>query len=321
MRLYAAPMEGLTNITWRQVHARLFSGVDAYFTPFLSPNQNLEFSNKELREIDPAANDGISVIPQLLTNNAAHFLWAVGELRHMGYTRVDLNLGCPSGTVMAKRKGAGFLTDPVALNGFLGEIFANADIKISIKTRLGRCDMAEWESLLAIYVRYPLVELTVHPRLAVDGYNGHPRMEGYAAAVDAMPFPVCYNGDLSTVDDASRVIAAYPSTDALMLGRGLTGDPALVRQLKGGAPLNEAELRGYIEELYAAYRTYYPDQRAAIGRMKEHWLHLKKHFADSDRFYRRICKADSAPEYEAAAAVLWRDCAFMPLENGWEAAE
>ena len=321
MRIYAAPMEGLTNITWRQVHARLFPGVDAYFTPFLSPNQNLEFSNKELREIDHAANAGIPVIPQLLTNNASHFLWAAGELRRMGYTRVDLNLGCPSGTVMAKHKGAGFLTDPVVLNAFLGEIFANADMEISIKTRLGRYDTAEWEPLLAVYARYPLKELTVHPRLAVDGYGGHPRMAGYEKALAAMPFPVCYNGDICTVDDAASLNAAYPATAALMLGRGLTGDPALSRQLKDGAPLTEAELREYVETLYAAYRGYYPDQRAAIGRMKEHWLHLKKHFADCDRHYRRLCKAATGLEYEAAAAALWRECAYGPLPNGWEAAK
>lgn len=317
LRIYAAPMEGLTTILWRQVHHRLLGGVDAYFTPFISPNSNLAFSPKEWREIDPRANADVPTIPQLLTNNADHFLWASGKLRELGYNRVDFNLGCPSGTVTAKRKGAGFLTDLPALERFLGKIYANADNAVSIKTRLGKADMTTWELLLAMYCRFPVAELTVHPRLASDGYKGEPLPNAFAQALARCPFPVCYNGNIYTAYDAKRLKQRFPTASAWMLGRGLMADPALARQLRGGAPLTAEELRHYTEELYAAYRRYYDKGEPAVGRMKEQWFYISRHFADAARPLRRIQKADTPPEYEGAVAAFWRDCTFVPTENGF----
>ena len=109
MQYYAAPMEGLTGYLWRQVHAALFGPADKYFTPFLSPNATRTFQRKELDEIDPAHNAGLYVVPQLLTNRGDHFVWAARELQARGYGEVNFNLGCPSGTVTAKRKGSGLL--------------------------------------------------------------------------------------------------------------------------------------------------------------------------------------------------------------------
>jgi tRNA-dihydrouridine synthase len=291
--------------------------VDLYFTPFLSPNANLAFSPKEWREIDPRANEHIPTVPQLLTNNADHFLWASGKLRELGYARVDFNLGCPSGTVTAKRKGAGFLIDLPALECFLGKVYANADNAVSIKTRLGKTELATWEPLLAMYGRFPVAELTVHPRLASDGYKGEPRLEAMGDVWARCPFPVCYNGNIYTVEDAARLQQRFSQMTTVMLGRGLMANPALARELRGGAPLTAAELRDYTEELYAAYRRYYEKGEPAVGRMKEQWFYISRHFADAARPLRRIQKADTPPEYEGAVAAFWRDCTFVAAENGF----
>ena len=107
-----APMEGITDWRYRRAHSRAFSGVDRYYMPFLSPSQGHAFTRREKEEIDPAHNAGVRVVPQLLTRRAEDFLWAAGELAARGYREVNLNLGCPSGTVTAKGKGAGFLARP-----------------------------------------------------------------------------------------------------------------------------------------------------------------------------------------------------------------
>ena len=78
---------------------------------------------------------------------------------------MNLNLGCPSGTVTAKGKGAGFLGEPEKLDRFLDEIFANTGMEISIKTRVGTDYEEDWERLLEIYSKYPIKELIIHPRL------------------------------------------------------------------------------------------------------------------------------------------------------------
>ena len=163
-----APLEGLTGYIYRNTHAAYFSPADEYFTPFLSPNQNRRFTSREKNDVLPEHNEGLHVVPQLLTNQSEHFLWAAGELAAMGYDEVNLNLGCPSGTVVAKKKGSGFLTELEALDRFLDEVCTKAPCAVSVKTRLGRYSPDEFPALLEIFNRYPLKRLIIHPRVQTD---------------------------------------------------------------------------------------------------------------------------------------------------------
>ena len=118
-------MEGLTGYTFRNVHHRLYDGVSEYFTPFIAIRQTRKWKTREIKDIDPINNQGVTVVPQLLTNNADDFIWAARNLAGMGYAEVNLNLGCPSATVVTKHKGAGFLEDPGALDMFFENIRSN----------------------------------------------------------------------------------------------------------------------------------------------------------------------------------------------------
>ena len=178
MRCFFAPMEGITGALFRRTHRRFFPGVDRYFMPFLSPSQHHVFTRRELRDILPEQDGDLDAVPQLLTRSGADFLWAAGELARMGYREVNLNLGCPSGTVTAKGKGSGFLAHPDKLRAFLDEVFEKTPITVSIKTRLGMDDPEEFGPLLELYRQYPIGELTVHPRVRADLYRRPVRM-GY----------------------------------------------------------------------------------------------------------------------------------------------
>lgn len=136
--LAAAPMEGLTTAVFRRLHHQYFGGTDLYYIPFITPTVEPKFTDRHLKELSPEVNAGIPVVPQLLSNRSADFIWAAKALQDLGYKEVNLNLGCPSGTVVAKGKGSGFLRDLYALERFLDEIFsAGITVPISIKTRLG----------------------------------------------------------------------------------------------------------------------------------------------------------------------------------------
>ena len=112
MEFYFAPMEGITGYIYRNAHQKFFPGMDKYFTPFLSPNENRALNPKEKKDILREHNIDLYVTPQILTNRADFFLRAARELKEeYGYEEVNLNLGCPSGTVVSKGKGAGFLGD------------------------------------------------------------------------------------------------------------------------------------------------------------------------------------------------------------------
>ena len=81
------------------------------------------------------------------------------KMMDFGYREVNLNLGCPSGTVVAKGKGSGFLSFPEKLDAFLDEIYsglADTGLDISVKTRIGRYEQDEFYELLDIYNKYPI---------------------------------------------------------------------------------------------------------------------------------------------------------------------
>ena len=304
MRYYFAPMEGLTDTIFRELHHKYFPGIDLYFMPFFSPTVHRALSRKEQRDLPPAGE--VPAVPQLLTKNPEDFLWAANLCRDLGYRRVDLNLGCPSGTVVAKGKGSGMLADLGALNGFLQEIFEKCPIPISVKTRLGLSDLQEFPEILEIYNRYPIQELTVHPRLRVDFYKHPVRMEGFQYALEHSKNPVCYNGNLNSLREIEAFQHAYPQVEAVMLGRGLIGDPGML------SSYDPAHLEAFYSELLDAYTEAFGSARNAMFRLKENWRYLLTHFDGSEKLGKRLRKATDVREYREITAEIFR---VLPLRD------
>ena len=313
MRIDAAPLQGITTYIYRRTHAELFGGVDRYFMPFLSPAAEHIITDRELRDIAPEHNRGVEAVPQVMTRKAEDFLWAAGELAAMGYREINLNLGCPSGTVTAKGKGAGFLTDPAGLDAFFAEVFRQgmpAGTTLTVKTRLGMKSEAEFPALLEIYNRYPLAELIVHPRVCDDFYKRPVRREAFATALPDCRLPVCYNGDLVTVADMERLCAEFPTVNAVMLGRGLIADPALARKIRGGAPAEREELERFTQRLYREYQAAYGGRGQAAQRMKELWFYLIHLFDGGEKYAKKMRRVSHPEEYELLEAGIYRDLAL-----------
>ena len=308
MNYYAAPMEGLTDHIWRQAHQRWFGAPEApvrYYAPFLSPPENRVLIKKKMAELEPAANPGVQVIPQLLAKDGELAAWMIGELRRMGYTEVNLNFGCPSGTVTAKGKGSGMLRDPQKLDAFLDAVFSQAGGPVSVKTRLGVAQAEEFGEILDVYNKYPLCELTIHPRVMKQLYRGQADREAFAACLPACTVPVCYNGDVTTVDDLRALEAAFPGLSGIMVGRGLIADPALLRKAVGGPAASREELRGYHDELYHGYTEAFGMASCAVSRMKAHWFYLIHLFDGADALEKPLRKAREGWEYETVVNQIF----------------
>ena len=315
-RIDCAPMEGVTRGLFRQVHRAQFSGVDTYFTPFLAPSADGMFSEKELREVRPQVNGDAPTVPQLLTARPEHFLWAAKLMGELGYTQVDLNLGCPSGTVVAKHKGSGMLADPEGLDRFLEAVFTGLqgeNLQVSVKTRIGLEDKNNWPALVAMFDRYPICQLTIHPRLRRQFYKGRPDLEAFALGFDRVKLPVCYNGDIFTPEDARRIKARFPGLERIMVGRGLVANPALAREIRGGAPLTGAELRQFHDSLLEGYCACIQGEVNILHKMKELWNYWACLFPQDKKGIKALRKSRTLTEYRACArAVLHAE----PLKNG-----
>ena len=308
MNYYTAPMEGLTDRIWRQAHQRWFGAPGAparYYAPFISPPENRVLIKKKMAELDPAANPGAPVIPQLLAKDGALAAWMIGELRKMGYTEVNLNFGCPSGTVTAKGKGAGMLRDPAKLEAFLDEFFSRTEGPVSVKTRLGVTSPEEFEAILDLYDRYPICELTIHPRVMRQLYRGQADRAAFAASLPGCRMPVCYNGDVTTAADLHTLEAQYPQLSGIMVGRGIIADPALFREARGGAPAAREELRGYLDDLYHGYSELFGSAGCAVSRMKGHWFYLIHKFEGAEKLEKQLRKAREPWEYEVVVNQIF----------------
>ena len=311
MQFYLAPMEGLTGYVYRNAYHKYFPAADRYFTPFIT---NKKMSSRERNDILPEHNEGMTVIPQILTNQAEDFLSLTKELREYGYDTVNLNLGCPSGTVVAKRRGSGLLAWPNTLDAFLDEIFSSCDCRISIKTRLGTTDTDEWEDLLTVYDKYPLEELIIHPRIQKDFYKYTPRMECYRTAYETSRCSLCYNGDIFSPDDFQNLCREFPDTEKVMLGRGVLQNPWLIGMLRSADPAGgEASapdkelLHAFCEDLCAGYARVISGDKNVLFKLKALWIYLGMSFTNPQKYLKKIKKANRLAEYEEAVDALFRE--------------
>ena len=298
MKLYLAPLEGITGWIFRRALHECFGGFDKYFVPFIRPNQMGHFSAREKKDILPDHNEGMYTVPQILTNRPEDFIRTAAKLKEYGYGEINLNLGCPSKTVVTKGRGAGFLAYPDRLDDFLYEVFEKCEIRISIKTRLGMEAPEEFHHLLEIYNKYPLEELIIHPRVQKDFYRNTPNIGVFTEARAKSRNPVCYNGDIFTAEDYDCFTKMQPDVDCIMTGRGVLTDPALGREIRGGAKADAAELRRFHDLLYAGYCEEMSGDRTILYKMKELWTYLAPVFTNYKKYAKKIKKAEKCAVYE-----------------------
>lgn len=315
MKYYLAPMEGITTYIYRNAYNHYFGGIDKYFTPFIASKK---MNRRELNEILPEHNEGIDVVPQILTNRADEFLQITNKIAEYGYQTVNLNLGCPSGTVTARKRGAGFLSVPVELDNFLYEIFDKSPLKISIKTRIGIASIEEWDRILEIYKKYPIEELIIHPRLQKELYKFTPHKEAYLTAVNELgdTIPLCYNGDITSQESYDKLKNTVGKINCVMIGRGILRNPALISELKHSEAkesdsaklFTKENLRAFHDEIFAGYAAGMAGETPTLFKMKDLWTYLSESFTESDKHLKKIRKAGGYSEYKIAVNNLFREC-------------
>lgn len=325
LKLYTAPLEGITGWAFRRIHHELFGGADKYYMPFMAPHQNGNLKNKEKADTDPVKNAGVPAVPQVLTNEAENFIFTARYVKNLGYNEINLNLGCPSPTVTTKHKGAGFLGYPEELDRFFDTVFSALDgeIAISVKSRIGLDSTEEAAAIYPIYEKYPIAELTIHPRTRRELYKGIPHRDVFEALAGKSRHQIVYNGNIYTkamINDFENKKRAAEglsqNVTAVMCGRGLLRNPALFREYKGGAPLSLEELKAFHDRLYGTYTELMSGAAPIIGHMKELWIYWETMMtADCRKKVKVIRKARNAVDYEAAVRAVFADCELIGTQE------
>lgn len=323
MKYYLAPLEGITTYIYRRAYHQHFTAMDKYFTPFLVPHTKKGFSTKEKNDVMPEHSPGMNLVPQIMSNQAESFLHTVEKLKVYGYEEVNLNLGCPSKTVVSKGRGSGFLADPDGLDRFLDEIFKKCDVKISIKTRIGKDDPEEFVRLLDIYNQYPVEELIIHPRVQKDFYKNQPDLDVFRDAVEGSKMPLCYNGDIFTPESHDEMRREFPQVDTFMLGRGILMNPALLDIICMGkkTEMEKAEtsrkmqsadrykkkIHAFLEQIKCDYLEVGMGEKNTLFKLKELWAYMGQNAPEAKKALKRIRKSQSMADYDSASREALED--------------
>ncbi len=304
MNIYFAPLEGITTAVYRNTHAEYFGGVDAYYAPFITPSDHERISRKGLYDVLPERNLNQRLKVQVLTNQAQSFLKFAQKVKLTGYDEVNINIGCPFERVVRKGRGAGFLQEPEALNAFFEEIFAACDMKITVKTRIGFANGNEMERLLEIFNRYPIAQLTIHPRTRNDFYKNVPDMKVFEKVYHESLNPVCYNGDVLLVEDYHRIVTTYPALEGVMIGRGAVQNPAIFREIKGGMAVQTKELYDFSKKLVTNYYEELQSETFTLHKLKEVWTYMLQLFPEEKKTAKAIKKANTLADFMTAIRYL-----------------
>ena len=302
-----APLEGLTGYLYRRIHRRHYPGVRRYFTPFLAVTEGRPLYTRDAREVLPEHTDGVPTVPQVLCSRGGDLAWACRLLADLGYEEVNLNLGCPSATVVSRGRGAGMLRDPEALDRLLEIAFSAlpSGMRLSVKTRLGLAQAEEFDRLLPVFNRYPLSGLILHPRVREDYYKGTPDRAAFLRALPKSLAEMTYNGDLFCRADIEGLQREAPGLKSAMLGRGLLADPGMLCPALSD---RRTTLRAFHDELLEGYCGMLSGEANVFYRMKELWAYLGFSFEGAKKPLKRMMKARRLSDYRASVDELFETC-------------
>ena len=310
--LSLAPLQGITDVVYRNVFKKHFCGIDKYYTPFFTGIQKDNSKSLRGEEISPEFNDVNTVVPQILSNSAEEIIRFAKQCKSMGYPEFNLNMGCPFPRVANKIRGCGLMADPQRTINMLTDVFESIDgIKFSIKCRLGYYDNEEIYAFIDTFNSLPFSEIIIHPRIGKQMYTGEASLENFVKLILLINKPLVYNGDIFTADRYDTVLSALSVLSVLsphiMLGRGLLTNPFLAEQIKNidNQQDKKQRLHSFVVDLYVGRLRHAGGSPKIIGSMKELWKYMMNLFDDPQNVWRKVKKVNHLDEYETAIELIF----------------
>lgn len=307
--LSMAPFQGITDSCFRNVFERHFGGIDKYYTPFFSGIHTSNSRNLRNNEISPEHNDTKKVVPQILSNDSSEIVRFAMQCKEFGYKEINLNLGCPFPRVANKKRGSGLLPHPDMIGNMLAGYFAQTDMGLSIKCRLGSADKTEIKELIDVFNRFPITELIIHPRIGKQLYKGEADYMYFSELIPSVHCKLTYNGDIFTAAKFAELKDLFKTVNSFMLGRGLLSNPFLAEEIAGtgNSEPKKERLHDFMNDLYSERVRQTNGNLTVLGRMKELWSYTMLMFDNPQDVWRRIRKQNSFEGYEEAVSEIFEN--------------
>jgi tRNA-dihydrouridine synthase B len=299
--IYSSPLQGFTDFRFRNAFQKYFGGIDQYIAPFIRLGRNLEIKPGNIRDLLPANNSSLNLIPQIITKDAGEFLFVAKYVQNLGYDELNWNLGCPYPMVAKRGMGSGLLSTPEKIDEILSMVFDETDIRVSVKMRLGYENPKEIFHVLPVLEKYKLANITIHPRIGKQMYKGEVDLKTFEECLALSSHTIIYNGDITSVQSFRELKERFPAINNWMIGRGLIADPFLPAMIKADNPAypeNRSEVfRSFHDALFSSYEEALSGQKHLMMKMYPFWEYFIQSFPNSPKGLKKIKKSKSIIEY------------------------
>ncbi len=323
MELTLAPFQGVTHKIYRNAFGRHFPGMDRAFAPFISGVNPQKINLSKFRDVLPADENTIPLVPQFVSINASEIVEIAAVLSSYGYSHINWNMGCPFSRLANKMRGCGILPYPNKIREMMDQIFSRTETDISVKTRLGYRSPDELFKVMEVFNDYPIKEIIIHPRTGIQRYKGATRRDLFEQLIGLAKAPVTYNGDIFHHSKYTQLQKQFPGIRSWMLGRGALINPFLssqIKQLSLSDNHKREAVKAFHQELFEAIHQKTSNKNKLLGQMKAVWYYMSGMFSGGTQYFHRLKVCDDIQSYvnfadELTALPLASD---DEIENHWK---
>jgi tRNA-dihydrouridine synthase len=310
-----APIQGITDFTFRNLIAKHFQGIDKVYTPFIRFQSGLEIKKQQLYDILPENNSTVKTIPQVLSNNPDEILFFASHIHRLNYPEFNWNLGCPYPMVAKRQMGSGLLPFPERINRIFETIYEKLPVKISVKMRLGYFDKHEVFEVLDVFEKFQLSEIIIHARIGKQMYKGEVDLDTFENCMSHSKLQLAYNGDINSLKTFSVIKERFKSIDNWMIGRAAVSNPFIFEEIAGNNTIDSKNrllrFREFHDSLFEAYRQSLSGPGHLLAKMEQLWDYFSKSFINSHKILKMVKKSKSVPQLKNTFDEIFKQGQFI----------
>ncbi|MFT6167403.1 MAG: tRNA-dihydrouridine synthase [Vicingaceae bacterium] len=306
--LLSSPLQGFTDFRFRNAFHKYFGGIDTFYSPYIRLNGKFVIKPAYDRDLLIKNNYTLTVIPQIMTNDAEEFLFVSKYVKSLGYNELNWNLGCPYPMVTNRGMGSGLICQPAKIDHILDRVHSETDLIVSMKMRMGYENAEEILDVFPLLEKYPLKNIAIHARIGKQLYKGGVDLESFQRCLENTSHKIYYNGDITTVAGFNEMQERFPTIDHWMIGRGLIADPFLPMMIKNQQahyPENRFEVFSkFHDTLFSEFEQSLSGAKHITLKMLHYWEYFALTFKNPKKVVKKIKKAYTIAAYDQAVREI-----------------
>lgn len=291
-----APMAGVTDLPFRVLCKE--KGADLIYTEMVSA-KGIYYDNKNTESLLQVLDEERPVALQLFGSDPTLMAEMAKKIEHRNFDILDINMGCPVPKVVNNMEGSALLTNPKLVGQIVKSVSSAIEKPLTIKIRKGfgkdECNAVE---IAKIIEDNGGAAVAIHGRTREQYYTGEADWEAIARVKEAVSIPVFGNGDVTSPELAKKMLE-YTGCDAVMVARGVRGNPWLFRQIKDYLATGKYEEKPSIEEVVATIKRHarlqaqYKGEYLGVREMRKHVAWYTTGYHDSARLRQKVNEVES----------------------------